>query len=422
MYDEKLFSTTDLSGVLRTLVQHVLKDISGLSETRLQGTSDEALVAYFIERCTFDPLVLYPDRTSSSLKEISVTVSATESDRFMYDLQPGTPKEVPCVEITVEIPFSGSVSLLKCQPSSFGGSTITANITDPGADGVGKLQTKFTYPKKDATKDGIQKDIDNWVQRIQGMARRQEEEIKRFNEPLPNMFSDALLKRRTELGAVLALAKALNIPIAPRPGMPPLQPISVRMKGAPTLPPIVNERQAAGFAIDADAYKHILSALRAQGRTFEKSPTTFNKFEEEELRDVILANLNTHFNGQATGETFRGAGKSDICIEQDNRAAFVAELKVWHGVSELKKALDQLLGYLTWRDCKTALVMFNKDRSKFSELLTKVPDALRAHPLFSSEESVVEPGEWHFRFRSPNDEGRIVQVRVFLYDIYVSKV
>ncbi len=55
-----------------------------------------------------------------------------------------------------------------------------------------------------------------------------------------------------------------------------------------------------------------------------KTARTYYVNTEEELRDHLLATLNTHYDA-ATGETFRKIGKIDIHIEFDNKAAFVGE-------------------------------------------------------------------------------------------------
>lgn len=88
------------------------------------------------------------------------------------------------------------------------------------------------------------------------------------------------------------------------------------------------------------------------GRTFETSPSTFAVHDEEGLRNVIVASLNGHFPGEATSETFRKKGKTDIHIEDKDRAAFVGECTLWYGEKQLQKKVSQLLGYLTWRDWK----------------------------------------------------------------------
>src|SRR5262249_10958172 len=84
----------------------------------------------------------------------------------------------------------------------------------------------------------------------------------------------------------------------------------------------------------------------------ERSPRTFAKLEEEEIRDHFLLQLNGHYEGSATGETFNAAGKTDILVREGNRNLFIGECKIWHGSNKFAEAIDQLLGYLTWRDTK----------------------------------------------------------------------
>jgi len=173
--------------------------------------------------------------------------------------------------------------------------------------------------------------------------------------------------------------------------------------------------------IHQNEYEHILSVIRHEGTTFETTPSTYAVHNEEELRDIMLAHLNGHYKGSATGETFRKKGKTDIRIEDENRAAFVAECKVWKGEKVVTEAIDQLMGYLTWRDCKSALIIFNKHNSKFSEILQKVPVLLRNHRFFKKDFGSVGDGEWSYVFRSKEDEARLIHLRVFLFNIYHKK-
>ncbi len=88
----------------------------------------------------------------------------------------------------------------------------------------------------------------------------------------------------------------------------------------------------------------------------------------------------------ATSETFNKIGKADILI-QDNEGIniFIAECKIWHGGQELLNAINQLLErYVTWRDEKTALIIFNKDNKDFSKLLMTAKKTIKKHPNFDS--------------------------------------
>ena len=61
----------------------------------------------------------------------------------------------------------------------------------------------------------------------------------------------------------------------------------------------------------------------------ERSPTAFERLEEEHLRDFYLVVLNGHYEGRATGETFNAAGNTYILIRENNRNVFIAECKYW---------------------------------------------------------------------------------------------
>ena len=105
-------------------------------------------------------------------------------------------------------------------------------------------------------------------------------------------------------------------------------------------------------------------------------------------------------------------------LEADNRAAFVGECKIWRGAKSLHDAIDQLLGYLTWRDCRCSLVIFNKNNKGFSSIVKKIPNILNDHPQCQSCKSFDE-GEWQAIFNLEIDEEREVYVHVFIFDLYI---
>jgi hypothetical protein len=114
-------------------------------------------------------------------------------------------------------------------------------------------------------------------------------------------------------------------------------------------------------------------------------------------------------------------GKTDICIEFENRAAFVAECKLWKGEHKLLEAVTQLLGYLTWKDSKTALIVFDKDVAGFTKIQEKIPEVLKQHPGFVRDGKAQNSGEWQMTFRSSDDPDRFVTIHVFLFNLFVNK-
>lgn len=413
----RLFAKGDLYGVLERQKSEAVRAIAAISSEQILASTDEQLIAHFVDQFSITPLTLYPERIEKAMSECQFETR----DSFTYDIRNGGSIKVPGVSVTVRMPFTGEENLLHFTPSSMIVSSAYADITDPNRDGIGWLTYKFKFNQHIATAEYIQREIDSKINFTVDTVRNQQNQLAQFGRELHQTVQSAITDRRTRLGGIHALAKALDIPVTARPGMPSLTPIPVSKKVIRELPPVADAKQSSGFAITDQAYENILAAIRAQGRTFEKAPSTFAKFDEEELRDVILGNLNTHFQGQATGETFRAKGKTDICIEQDNRAAFVGECKIWRGAKELVDGLEQLQGYLTWRDSKAALVVFNKERSKFSEILEKAPMALReCKDRFKSEVTQSEPGEWRMTFTATEDEGRVITVHLMVYNLYTT--
>ena len=90
------------------------------------------------------------------------------------------------------------------------------------------------------------------------------------------------------------------------------------------------------------------------------------------------------YEGDATGETFNFDGKTDILIRKDGKNVFIAECKFWKGEKAFLETIDQLLSYLSWRDTKTAVVVFNRNAG-FSAVLAKIAEITPEHPNFKRD-------------------------------------
>jgi hypothetical protein len=148
----------------------------------------------------------------------------------------------------------------------------------------------------------------------------------------------------------------------------------------------------------------------------ERSPTVFETAEEEHIRVHYLVQLNGQYHGAATGETFNGKGKTDILIRYQDKNVFVAECKFWAGYGALKETTSQLLGYTTWRDTKTALIIFSR-RTNFTNVILEAQRAMRDHTQYKS--GPIKEGESRLRyiFKHPNDDQREIIVTLMLFDM-----
>jgi hypothetical protein len=410
-----LFCGTALSDVLRANLERAKSDVDQIPESQFTHSSDSEIVEHVYSKCQVVPIELHDDQKEMDIQETQVDVRH-DFNRVIFD------KSRPCmvagVRITVSVPFSGDATLWRCQPSTFTLNPPRGHVRASHNNNGGYLEIVLERPSDSLGDDEeIKREIEGILNCIRSHLDHIKRDVETHNQQLRTHIQQCVTNRRACLGKHAEVAKVLNIPLRKRSGAPDLAALPIKRKLIKPLPSAPKASPEPGIR-DED-YEHILNVIRHEGRSFEVTPGTFAKHNEEELRDIILAHLNGHYEGDASGETFRCSGKTDIRIELDNRAAFVGECKVWRGRKQLHEALDQLLGYLTWRDCKAALIVFNRDVAGFSGIQSTLPKALETHPNFISQLRINQLGEWRVRMRSRDDADRHITLHVFLFDLHV---
>ena len=162
----------------------------------------------------------------------------------------------------------------------------------------------------------------------------------------------------------------------------------------------------------------ILDKWLTNPRRHLRSPSAFKGMKEEDLRQHFLVQLNGQYEGLATGETFNYQGKTDILIRYEGRNAFIAECKFWDGEKAFSETIDQILRYTSWRDTKTAIIVFNRGKN-FSSILDKIPGAVRAHGCFKRDEGRRSDTEFRFILHQPDDTNRELFLTVMAFNIPV---
>ena len=411
--DDYLFSDGDLSDILRSMQDGAQRMVDNISRDQFLSNGIDDIVANISAKLKLSPLQLYEDSKTMQYTEIQIDVSGYPNRNIFGE--PG-PIYVPGVRVIVSIPYSGTYDLWKLKPNRWQTIFPHGQVTPPNNEGIGSLEIIIEQPN-DEDQARIKEAIERELQNIRFYVESQKQQIEQHNSFIESIVRQHVEARRERIKQHDRLPDLLEIPLKRDDRAPSVKPIDVSKIVQPLAPaPKSGYKPEPGIV--QKVYEYILSIIRHVGRTFETTPKTFYIHDEEGLRDILLANLNSHFKGGATGETFRKSGKTDIRIESENRSAFIAECKVWHGQKEILESIDQLLGYLTWRDCKAALIIFNKHNSQFSELLDKIPCILQKHPKMKKFLGQKDSGEWDFIFMSEEDEGRLIYVRVFIFNIY----
>ena len=163
-------------------------------------------------------------------------------------------------------------------------------------------------------------------------------------------------------------------------------------------------------------YQNILRIIESMSFVMERNPKVFSIADEQTIRDHYLVQLNGQYEGSATGETFNGSGKTDIIVRDGNANLFIAECKIWHGQKEFIEAIDQLFGYATWRDTKTAIIVFNRNQAT-TPVVDTIEATIKAHTNYKRD--AKREGETRLRavFGRPDDPAREVIVTVLVVPI-----
>ena len=306
-------------------------------------------------------------------------------------------------------PFDGESELFRCKAStsSLGGYPQIEIYDDEIV-----FEIKRTIDEaKHTGKDKLISSVNESLQSIKQGIAYANADINHFNEGLKLFIWKLLNAKKSKVEAVFDFAKMLEVPIEKKDYA--LKHIPVQRR----IIPIAHKYNSENYyGIKDNDYIDILSSIKHILTTYEQTPGSFKSMHEEDLRSALLAGLNGIYKGDATGETFRKNGKTDIRIERENRAAFVAECKMWTGQKEIREAINQLDGYLTWRDCKTALIYFVRNKD-FISVLGKAKLALSEIDGMRNINE-MDKNEFECLFFSKSNVGQQIKIRVMLFNLY----
>lgn len=406
-----LFYSSELSSFLEAQMQSAKTLVERIPREQFLSTAVDTLVENIEQQLLIDPLVLHEDKMQMEHNETKINVS----DRIEYGGFDGRTVMTDGHQLNFYIPFSGEDRLWKMKPN------VWSSVIPQGEiDNRKQLLTLSFSNTSNTEQTWYQRELQSTLQLIRQSISAQFSMLAQYHDSLSRTVRDIVVHRQQQIRKLQGLASAFNIPMVKKPGMPEYRTMDVQKKAIRVLPSIPSAGYKPEPAISEELYEEILSNIRHMGATFEGTPQTYKSLGEEGLRDILLASLNGVYKGSATGEAFRKYGKTDLRIEEESRAAFVGECKLWGGEQVLLGALEQLLDYLTWRDGKAAVIMFNKTVAGFTGLQETIGRALPGHEFFMRSRDIKQAGEWRFVFRSKEDEGREVTVHVFCFNLYVA--
>lgn len=404
---EILFYGKDLGQLIRAYEAEVMKEVEGWDKNKVLAASEPDLIAYLVEKYTLDPPRILKDQVHVADEgECQIDVS----HRFEYDNwgRPG-PHLVPGQYVTIAIPFEGDGGLFGFRASSYTTGAVRGRV-------AGQV-VQITFRDVELKAEQVRQEIDNTVREIERYLEWTVNDCSAWNQRLPTIATQCLHHRKTRLLQQSNMVSALGLPMKRRPESAANIAVPVARKKRPlVVPPTPKAAFKPEWALPDAEYDYVLEIVGRLSLTMERSPSTFANMHEEQIRDLILVNLNGHYEGDATGETFNAQGKTDILIRADGKNAFIAECKFWEGPKTLTAAIDQILGYLTWRDTKAALLVFSKNVD-FSKVLEGIAATVPQHPSYKRELKRVSDTHVRYLFSQPGDPDRDLYLAVLAFNV-----
>jgi hypothetical protein len=403
-----LFSQYRIFDVQDGQKRQLRKTIQSLEANYLLNSSEEDLANSLVAELALD----IPEINESAIyvehEERQIDVSR---DPMRLFIDRDEPFYISGTALTFVVPFTGDPQVFEIQPQNFAWSSGESRVSVAGND------LRFTFMGANvngaAAKNGFNQELQLLKQNLQSLSRSAESQTAELRQLARQLISE----RRNKLLEDAQMAANLGFPIKKRDGAASTHAVPVQRR-QPRIerPPAADEKFKPEPSLAMEEYENILAIMRNMVTVMEQSPKAFENMGEEDLRTQFLVQLNAQYEGRATGETFNYQGKTDILIRADEGGnVFIAECKFWGGEKQFLETIDQLLSYLTWRDNKAAVLVFNRNVN-FTEVLQKVSETAPKHSCYKR---TLKANDTAFRyvFHNPGDVNREVLLTVMVFNV-----
>lgn len=402
------FREGDTFATFRNLTEKTVAEIEALENDYVLNASAAELEQYYISRVLLTPLTL--DAGSHYIE----SQGGTRID-VSYDFRRAAFGEeriiVKGTALHIAIPFTGDPHMWRKSPStlSFSGYPEIEIRDDV-------VVFNCSFPDDAPEPQRLKAEIDRTIRSLSDAVSNLAKDVENHNMDAPRAVQVALERKVSKARVAVNAVAGLGIPIKQRSAPETFITPTKRRKSPVSRPSVPTRKFVPEPILDQREFEHILGVLKSMALVIERSPASFASLDEEAIRIHFLLQLNGHYEGSATGETFNACGKTDILIRVDNRNVFIAECKFWRGAKSFFEAVDQLLGYLSWRDSKCALLIFNRAKDS-SAVRQKMHELMTSRAEHRKTGSYNASGDALYTFVKPSDPGREIQIQTMLFDI-----
>ncbi len=388
-----LFFDARLDAILFSQSQRLQQDIESQDQDYLLNANEVELIRHFVDQYRIEPLALHEDQITMTPREEMVPTHGRP-----------TRKQI----IRYHVPFVGDVQLLRCRTNSILMRHLEAEVAG----------NEILFDVIDWRNDTghIKAEWEGFLRMLRSQVASSGAEVNAHNNRLESEVKEALQRRKAQLLKQCNLVASLGVPLKRATDVPSTFAIPTPKKKVVIAKPVAS---TAPFSpeptLPDSAYEDILKAIQHTGIEIERHPSIYEGKDEETLRDHFLMVLSPNFQS-VTGETFNKTGKTDLLIRHEGKNVFVAECGVWKGIKNFFGKIDQLLSYLTWRDSKTAVICFVRNK-EFTSVLETIKKEVPSHSRFLKEEAPVAEAWLRYLFTLPDDPSRTLRLAILCFHL-----
>ena len=294
----------------------------------------------------------------------------------------------------------------------------------------GPSKTRGSQPAWRFEGDVLVLEVEATEQAVQGAVEdvrfwlgNRNEEIEAGNAKLRDRIHAVWEMKRRQVeeqrGAMQVLIEKLNIPLHQDPSAK-AKPVEIKPRHLRTVMEKPRELGARTEpALDREEVASLVDFIEQYLRQFEVAPETYSAMDEEKLRNLLVGMMNANYPGSTTAETFSKLGKTDISLRIDSGHVLVCECKFWSGAKAYGDALNQLFGYLTWRQNYGVLIGFCRLKD-MSKAVFGAKKATSEHSAFA-QGALHERSETRFisRHVHPQDTSKLVEIHHLFVDLTI---
>jgi hypothetical protein len=367
----------------------------------LLNVNEDEFCKYIESKVLIENLVLHKENLSVSDDEENRHYESHDFGRLIK-------RDLLVQVIIYHIPFEGDPHLLKCRPSA--GLMWTENVYEDDQCLCYKIDS-CNNP------ESIRMAAERFLNNCMTVATSLSAEVENNNQDLKAIIRRKFLNRKSQLQVNISVITSLGVPIKARKDIPKTFSVPVghlKQKAIVAKPTTISHQRNLQPTLNRTDYDNILRVIHDVGKEYERLPSTYMNKSEEDIRDLFLLFLEANFEGSATGETFNRSGKTDILLRYEGNNVFVSECKFWSGEKMFMEAIDQLLGYLTWRDSKTAVILFVKNKD-ITSVIKKVHEIIKTHENFLRFVEQKDDSWSEYCFHLPGDSNCEISLAVLLF-------